>query len=314
MEPERNAKRILPASFSALRFADCQVDPVTRQLCKADQQVHLPRLPFDLLMHLIERRPALVRREELLEVHWSNRPGGDEALTRCVSSLRKALGDLDEPPKCIETRRGEGYRFIADVHPVAVATAEPKPFVPNPETARPALPRTQAPGRKFAYLVAAAAASATLYLVGMTLWVKNEVRQAAPFAVRARPKILWVDDHPERNAREIAALIQAGVVVDLAKSNSEAAEELRGREYDLLVSDIGRDDPQRPSGGLDLVKDLKVDRNRVPPLVYYVAVSTGPRTPDGYPVTTRASELFGEVSSVLRWKLARDITIEAPHT
>ncbi|MGW0040052.1 hypothetical protein [Gordonia sp. NPDC003376] len=67
-------------------------------------------------------------------------------------------------------------------------------------------------------------------------------------------QILWVDDHPEGNARERHALLMAGATVYDALSN-RMAEDLRSvRQFDLVITDIGRDD--EVTNGFDLIRDL----------------------------------------------------------
>ena len=49
---------------------------------------------------------------------WRGIPVTDEALTQCIKSLRRALGDDVSRPRFIETVPKHGYRFIAPVEPV----------------------------------------------------------------------------------------------------------------------------------------------------------------------------------------------------
>lgn len=74
--------------------------------------IHLPKRPFQVLLYLVSHRDRLVTRDELLDRFWDGRDVYDSALTRCVSSLRAALGDRGTPARFIETRWAEGYRFI----------------------------------------------------------------------------------------------------------------------------------------------------------------------------------------------------------
>lgn len=115
-------------------------------------------------------------------------------------------------------------------------------------------------------------------------------------------RVLWVDDEPANNRREITTLEQAGLVVDTVTSNAAAADQMRGREYDVIISDIRRPPPESATAGLDLPRVVVPDRNRLPPLVYYVHHANQPRTVDGYPVTNKASDLLRIVSNVFRWK------------
>lgn len=137
-------------------------------------RVHLAKRPFDVLEWLVAERPRLVTRAELLHRFWAGKEVYEEALTRCVSSIRKALDDRDESPHYLETRWNEGYRFIADV---ARGTAE-EPTVPvEAPVAVPAAgmplgpPRT----RRSAWLALAAVA-----LLAAVAWISLERRPAAP--------------------------------------------------------------------------------------------------------------------------------------
>jgi hypothetical protein len=58
-----------------------------------------------------------VTRARLLDEVWKGVPVTDEALSQCVRSLRKTLGDEAGRPRFIETVPRHGYRFIASVTP-----------------------------------------------------------------------------------------------------------------------------------------------------------------------------------------------------
>ncbi len=112
-------------SGKLLRFADFTLDQSTRRLYRHAEAQKIQNKPLRLLIYLVNHRTRLVRRDELLQKFWP-RSSNDESLTRCVSTLRKVLGDLDEPYRFIETRWGEGYRFIAPVR----ETDDPEPLPP----------------------------------------------------------------------------------------------------------------------------------------------------------------------------------------
>jgi hypothetical protein len=65
-----------------------------------------------------------------MEEVWRGIPVTDEALTQCIKSLRRALGDDAGRPRFIETVPKHGYRFIAPVEPAGVA-ATPDQFRPG---------------------------------------------------------------------------------------------------------------------------------------------------------------------------------------
>ena len=100
-----------PASFA---FGDFRLDLATRSLRRGGEHVALQDRPFDVLAYLVAEAPRLVTRDELLARFW-RRAVNDEVLTRCISTIRKTLADNDDTPRFIETRRAQGYRFLAPV-------------------------------------------------------------------------------------------------------------------------------------------------------------------------------------------------------
>jgi TIR domain len=66
-----------------------------------------------------------------------------------------------------------------------------------------------------------------------------------------RRSILWVDDRPGNNVLERQSLRQYGFEFDLAQSTLEALDSLRGRRFDLIISDMGR--PPDPRAGYTLL-------------------------------------------------------------
>lgn len=101
-------------------FQDFQLNHEKKLLLRAGNKIHLAKHPFDVLHFLITNRGRVVSREELLEKFWDGHDVYDDALRKCVGTIRRALDDRGKPPKFIETRYGGGYRFIGDVTMVPV--------------------------------------------------------------------------------------------------------------------------------------------------------------------------------------------------
>jgi len=93
-------------------WEDCSLHPHERSLKRAGVPIRLAKRPYQVLLYLIENRDRWVRRSELLEQFWNGHEVYDEALTKCVGAIRKALGEVHDRHKFIETRWAEGYRFI----------------------------------------------------------------------------------------------------------------------------------------------------------------------------------------------------------
>lgn len=110
----------------AVAFGVFRIDTATKTLLRNGKRVRIQRKPRAVLAYLAREAPRLVTREELLERFWS-RSVNEEALTRCVSTIRKHLDDTGDPPRFIETHRGEGYRFIAPVTRTGTPSARSVP-------------------------------------------------------------------------------------------------------------------------------------------------------------------------------------------
>src|SRR6267142_4578228 len=79
------------------------------------QPVHLPKRPFEVLLFLVENRDRFVSRAELLDRFWDGKDVYDDALRKCIGTIRNALADHSDQPTFVETRWGVGYRYIGPI-------------------------------------------------------------------------------------------------------------------------------------------------------------------------------------------------------
>lgn len=111
-----------------LRFDAFELDCANRQLRRDGVPVELGSRYFDALALLVARGGGLVAKEEFMGAVWQGIPVTDEALTQCIRTLRRALGDEAASPRFIQTVPKHGYRFIAAVSasaPPAAGAARP---------------------------------------------------------------------------------------------------------------------------------------------------------------------------------------------
>jgi DNA-binding winged helix-turn-helix (wHTH) protein len=101
-----------PGSFRFERFF---LDPRDRQLRRDDVPVELNSRYLDALVLLVSEQGKLVSKHRLLEEVWHGVPVTDEAITQCIRTLRRLLGDNAASPRFIETVPKHGYRFIKQV-------------------------------------------------------------------------------------------------------------------------------------------------------------------------------------------------------
>jgi DNA-binding winged helix-turn-helix (wHTH) protein len=111
-----------------LSFGECVVDLSARQLWRDGTTVTLEPKMFELLEILIQRRPAVVKNEELDELLWPKVYVARTSLTRLVSELRSVLGDTPRDSKIIRTVYKSGYAFGADVKTSVAAQDVPVLF------------------------------------------------------------------------------------------------------------------------------------------------------------------------------------------
>jgi DNA-binding winged helix-turn-helix (wHTH) protein/tetratricopeptide (TPR) repeat protein len=103
-----------------LNFGPFRLDSATYGLYKRvagepERQVTLPPKAFDILRYLVEHPGRVISQDEFLTELWPENYVQPEVLKGHVLAIRTALGDRISPYRYIETVRGRGYRFIADV-------------------------------------------------------------------------------------------------------------------------------------------------------------------------------------------------------
>jgi DNA-binding winged helix-turn-helix (wHTH) protein/tetratricopeptide (TPR) repeat protein len=119
------------------RFDQYAVDDREFRLSAGAVPVPLEPKSLRLLLYLVENRNRLVRKQELLDKVWPEAMVTENALTRSVGQLRKALNDDSHEPKFIETVPTAGYRFIAEVSVADGETIAPPKPQPHPQWASP---------------------------------------------------------------------------------------------------------------------------------------------------------------------------------
>ena len=111
-------------------FGDFALDVRTRRLTRGGAPVEISARYFDAMVLMLRDPGGLVTKDRFHEEVWRGIPVTDEALTQCIRTLRRALGDDAANPRFIETVPKHGYRFVA---PVAVGEGA-RPEQPAPGT------------------------------------------------------------------------------------------------------------------------------------------------------------------------------------
>lgn len=95
--------------------ADWYVDIDANRIHCGEQAIKLEGKVMSLLVYLAKNQGNVVSREQLEANVWTDRVISYDALTSCITRLRKVLGDDPRNPDYIETVPKKGYCLIAPV-------------------------------------------------------------------------------------------------------------------------------------------------------------------------------------------------------
>ncbi len=102
------------APKQAFRLGSCLVIPDRNRIEREGRFVQVEPRVMDVLAALAEHAGTVVSRGDLVDRVWGNDRGSDETLSRSISLLRRAFGELGAEPM-ITTIPKRGYRLAAPV-------------------------------------------------------------------------------------------------------------------------------------------------------------------------------------------------------
>ena len=200
-------------AIAPFRLASFEVTPARGEVAHAGTVTRLEPKVMAVLVVLARRPGETVSREKLLEDVWEGRAVTDDALTRCISALRRVFRDGERVE--IKALPKLGYRLTVDA-----PAAEPAP--------RPTLNLQAAMSPTV--VVAAAAVALTLGAAAVLSF------RASPVPERAEARVTPLTSLPGREF--YPALSPAGG--QLAFAHRDAAG-----QWDLFVQSLAGGEPQR---------------------------------------------------------------------
>src|SRR2546430_9283466 len=96
-------------------FGSFRLDTRELLLLRNGERVKLEGKVFETLVVLVQRSGRLVRKDELMNQVWPDAIVEENNLEKSISVLRRVLGENGSDSKYVETVRGLGYRFAAEV-------------------------------------------------------------------------------------------------------------------------------------------------------------------------------------------------------
>jgi DNA-binding winged helix-turn-helix (wHTH) protein len=110
-------------------FGNCVLDTTSREFLRGGAQLHLSPKAFELLRLLIEQRPRVVDKNELMQALWPDTFVVEGNLPVIVAEVRGAIGPRMIAAAVIKTHHGIGYSFGVDAE---ASDARSRPAVADP--------------------------------------------------------------------------------------------------------------------------------------------------------------------------------------
>ena len=117
----------------AFALEDWIVEPEFNQLSQGTHSHRVEPKVMSVLVELAGQAQRVVSKDEILRAVWPDTFVGEDALTRCISVLRRVLEDDPHNPRFIKTISKVGYCLLVMAQPVESPHAD----VPSPEAHTP---------------------------------------------------------------------------------------------------------------------------------------------------------------------------------
>jgi len=97
-----------------LHFSDICIDTHNQLLYRQGETINLAPKVYDLLVFLCQNSHRVISKDELMEQVWTGTLVTENAISRTLVKVRKALADDPKNPQFIITVPRKGYRMVAD--------------------------------------------------------------------------------------------------------------------------------------------------------------------------------------------------------
>src|SRR5713101_2228890 len=97
------------------RFGPFELDERRFELRRHGKPVAIQRKVLETIAFLVKNPDRLISKDELIEGPWKGTTVSDASLARVIMMARKTLTDRGRLGHLIQTARGKGYRFLAEV-------------------------------------------------------------------------------------------------------------------------------------------------------------------------------------------------------
>src|SRR5215210_7320540 len=105
-------------SQKSYEFDSFRLIPAERQLLRDGKPVSLRPKAFDTLLVLVQNSGRVLTKDDLIKQVWPDSFVEESNLNHYISVLRKTLSNGENGEAYVETVRGYGFRFKADVRAI----------------------------------------------------------------------------------------------------------------------------------------------------------------------------------------------------
>ena len=240
---------------ATFRFDAFELDGQRRTLRRAGADVELRPLAFDALAFLVRHAGHVVTKDELISAVWPGLVVTDDSIARCISDIRRALGDVEQ--KIIKTvpRRGYTLAVPATMDGPGFAQSEPAELAVASTDRAPVAPAARKdPGRPLVrvFIASGLVIGAVVTALSVSLiWAPWSAQQRAQVAA-ARPGLSIVvlplaSEGGDPAQDRLAAALTDEITVDLSRIPETfviaraTADSYRGRSLDArqVGSELG---------------------------------------------------------------------------
>ena len=226
-------------------FGVFRLDVAERLLTREGQRVPLSEKAFDTLCALVRHGNRLVSKDELLNEVWPDVIVEENNLDKNISLLRQVLGERSGTGKFIETVRGHGFRFVAEVRHLEKGKKSNEPVGEEVAVGSSVLPREKVipkPSINLRFLVVALA----VFVIGAGILGAYFWRRSSANTTTKTIAVLPFKSLVREQRDEVLALGMADALISkLSEAEEITVRPLSAvRRYDSLDQDsiaAGRD-------------------------------------------------------------------------
>lgn len=242
-----------------------EINALNKQLFIDGKKIAVDERLVNLLIELTTHYPHHCSKSSLIEKIWPDTVVSDWSISKLVSEARQLFKEHGFNEEVIQTLHGRGYRLSGHLGDHVLKKENSNTKIAQPKSTKYSLLPVKLKKSVFWLALVLIMGLAIYYLSSSpTALKKSEPAQSIG-------RLLWVDDHPENNLIEKAYLEKHNITVYQVTSSEAALTSLSLYQYNVIISDMGRD--EEVLAGLNLLKTMRQRNDHTPFLMYTIVLT-----------------------------------------